>query len=78
MTLRDYIKRLTKKELAEFCKRAGTTPSAVRWSAYGYRSGGVPALSPAHAAALVDADQTGILKIEELSPTCAACKWRGP
>ncbi len=75
--LKAFIATMTPDELAAFAERAGSSPGAIRLAAQGYKTGRLLAVSPEFAARLEQADTTGTLLREEMSPTCAKCPYSG-
>ena len=73
--LLQYLDRMTPDARDAFAFRAGSSYSALRLAANGYKTGGKLSISPEFAARIEKADLTGTLRREALSPTCAACPY---
>ena len=75
--LLQYLDHMTPDARDAFANRAGSSYSALRLAANGYKTGGKLQLSPEFAARIEKADLTGTLHRAALSPTCAACPYSG-
>lgn len=75
--LKAFIAAMTPDELAAFADRAQSSPGTIRLAAQGYKTGRLLSVSPEFAARLEQADTTGSLLREEMSPTCGACPYSG-
>lgn len=73
--LKAFIATMTPEELSAFAERAQSSPDAIRITANGYKTGRLLSVSPAFAARLEQADPTGCLLREDLSPVCAKCPY---
>ena len=75
--LKEFLAARSPAEIAEFAERAQTSPGALRLAAMGYKTGRKLILSPEFAARLEQADTSGSLLREEMSPTCGRCPYAG-